>query len=725
MSNPLIDNPNQTPDFQAVKPEHFLPAIDAAYDESMAIVDEIKNCDDLPTFENTIEPLEKTSRAMSRIFSIYGAFYSNKSSKAIEELYQPLSRKAQKLTKEIFQDDALAARFKSVYDARDTLGLDDEQIRVLQELYGEFEESGTLLSPADREELNTVDEAMIDFCAQYKSNLAASTNQQAFIVSQAETAGIPEDTLASMEENFAQAIAGISAGAKDADKEFYEELSDEVKQHLQTAGNAKGYLFVPERLAIDTLLGIAEDRGFREKIFNALNNTGTEAPYTNEAPIRLLQEYRQKRVEILNRGRPQNEQYKDYTDYALSKTMAGSLAAVEALFDEIEAPLLKRFEEEIQTLTEFAAENGQNDPLEPWDVPFWTERYKKETWGYDSKELSEYLEVGNVIEGFIDHASELFNIRFEENKNYSTISDDVRAFDIYDDKGGYIGILHMDLFARTGKRGGAWATTYQSATDGKPVISAMNCNLPKPAAGKPALVDPVQVTTFFHEAGHSLNMLLGTRSRYPILHGTSAHASDFTEQQAMVQERWAFEREVLKRYAKHYKTGAAVPDALIEAKLESESFMADRQPLLIIQNARRDFLFHSTNPSRYRNTADIHEKAKLDSPVADMIRPYPLTRFDHLFSSPQSSYAAGYYSYLWADTCAADLFSFFKDSSLYDTARGVALREFYADGCARTTHETFNRFAGRAPSTSAFRKEYGIDTPAAHSSEPDNKPKPS
>lgn len=723
MTNPLIENKSTTPEFSTVEPEHFMPALEAAEKQAKALIEKIKDCDELPTFENTVEPLEELTRAGTEVYQVFSAFYSNKNSKAITDLYMPLSKKGQSMTKAVFQDDALAARFRTVYEARDKLGLTEEQHRVLQELYSEFEDSGTLLSPQDRQELNDVDNRLIEYSAHFKSNAASAANYHAFITDASVLAGVPEDARATMQAHYDQALAGMQPDAKGDDKEFYDELSDDVKQTLASGTQGQGYLFVPERLAVDTLLGTAENRDFRKKMFQSLNSIGTEAPYNNEPPIRMMQDLRQKRVEILNRARPQDQQYKDYTDYALSKTMAGSLKAVETLFDELEVPLLEKFEAEIDTLRNFAAQNGQSEPLEPWDVPFWTEKYKERRWGYSTAEFSEYLEVNNVIDGFIEHASNLFNINLEENNSYETIHPDVKAFDVYDEKGDHIGIMHMDLFARTGKHGGAWATTYQSIGDDKPVVAVMNCNLPKPAAGQSALVDPEQVETFFHEAGHAMNMLLGTRSKYKMLHGTGAHPSDFTEHHAMVQERWAFAREVLKKYAKHYQTGESIPDALIDAKEASESFMAGRQPLLIIQNARRDFLFHSMDPRAYRGTKNIHEKAKLDSANADLIRPYALTRFDHLFSSPQSSYAAGYYSYLWADRCAADIYSFFQERGLYDTPTGMALREYYADGCARTTHETFNRFAGRPPSSAAYLKEYGLNEKAAPSN--GNKPHPS
>ena len=730
MANPLLQKDKRVPDYQTVKPEHFEPAFDAIINDIRKQAAAIKADEDAPGFANTAEPLESLFFELTRVYEIYGAFANNDSSKAIDALSVPLSLKASAIGKEIFQDQELAAHFKAVHDMRDQLALDEEQQRVLENLYNEFEDNGTFLDDADKQELNRIDNELIGHCNTFEQNNASGANQQAFLASEQELAGVPDDIRESMQENVAKAVAGLKPGAKDADKEYVAELDPSVvatiKQHEANGTLDRLYLFRPERLLVDDLLSQAADRSFRQNIFEALNRIGTVAPYDNEQAVQSIQRLRHERTELLNKARAPSDQYAHYADSALRKTMAGSLDSVEKLFGQMEAPLLAQFEKDIATLEQFAAGKGFTDKLEPWDVPYWAAQYKQETWQFDGGKLSEYFEVNNVIEGFLNHSAKLFELEFKENTSYSKIHDDVKTFDVTDRKTGeYVGILHMDLFARPGKRGGAWATTLQQQHSNehgdKPVIALMNCNLPKPGAGKPALVGAGQVETFFHEGGHALNQLLGTRSRYATLHGT-AHPSDFVENHSMVQERWAFARNVLDTYARHYKTGEKLPEALIKAQEQSAAFLQSREPLLLIQNSKRDFLFHSMKPAQYKNIADTHEKAALNSNAAPLLRPYPLSRFGHLFDSPASSYAAGYYSYLWAESCAADIFAKFEKNGLYDRALANALKEFYRDGACRKAGQTFRNFAGRDPSSAALLGQLGI---AAGNSTPDKKgPRP-
>ncbi|MCD8563261.1 MAG: M3 family metallopeptidase [Alphaproteobacteria bacterium] len=657
MSSTLV-NDQQVPAYGTLKIEDIKPAFGEAIDRARKTVEALKADTSLPDFSNIVAPFDTLFSEVEGIYKILNTYFLNARTAEISDLLAVLEEEYDSFSKAVYQDSVIAARFKAVYDARHTLDLDDQDLWFLENQYAEFKASGSVLPPDEQKRLKEIDSELICQAKLFNDNLEAAQEQQSFLVDDAaELAGLPDDVVSSMAEI-----------AKEAGK--------------------TGWLFVPERLFVDRLLGEAENREFRRKILAAMDNIGKVAPFDNVPVIAKMQQLRHERATLLG--------YESYAQNALDLTMAGSVDRVLALFDEALAAAMPVFEQDMKTLQDWVT-NDKNGPLmEPWDVAYYTALYKKETFNFDEAEFSQYLELENVIKGWFMHDSRGMNIEFTSTDKYPVWHPDVRVFETFDRDSGKKGLLYMDLFARKeGKEGGAWMDCLQvgEASVGHPNIISFNMNLTKPEAGKPVLLSIGDVETFYHEGGHCLNGIKGTKTKYRTRNGT-ANSSDFVEIHSMIDENWGMHPDVLATYAFHYQTGASIPPELLKAREASNSFMASADLLRLIQNARRDMVFHSVKPEDYGSDAAVEAKAALSTPYSNHVRPYPLTRFSHLFSSALSAYAAGYYGYFFSDIAQAAAFETFAQQGIYDPDLTARKREFYAAGGGQEPNAVYRKFTG-------------------------------
>lgn len=674
MTNPLLtDSP--VPAYDKIKPEHFLPALTHRLDAARTALESLRQDSSAPSMGNSAVAIESLFDGPESLMVTLSTFHLSVNSDELRDVYKAAQEQYDVFSKEVFQDPVLAARIKAVHDSRATRGLDEDDERLLHAYYKSFEASGAFLADADKQSIRAIDRELIGLAADFLNNLSKGAEQQAVhFTDPAELAGVPADLIAAM------------------------------KDEAQKQGKA-GWVYIPERLQVDALLACAAHGEFRRKIFTALNAIGTQAPHDNRPLIEKMQKLRQDRTALLG-------SYAHYADYALDGTMAGSLARAEKVLRDCAAALLPVFETDLQKIADFAAKNGGPKTLEPWDSPYWAARYKKDTFAYDADELSQYLELGNVMDGLFGHFGKLFDVAFKESTAYPVFHPDVKTYEVTNKNDGSLaGVLHIDYFARPGsKEGGAWMEHMQrrDAKTGHLNLISSNMNCTKPAPGHPTLLDTGTVETLYHEKGHAFHGLLGTKTKYKSAQGPGI-ASDFLEIHSMTQENWAFEREVLRTYAKHHKTGAPVPEALIDAKEKAAHFFATRELLLIIQNALRDLEFHKRDPKAYGSDKAVEAAAQLRSPHAAHIRPYPLTRFGHLFSTPTGGYAAGYYGYFWANLQAAAVFDHFRDKGLYDPATAARLKAMYQEGARRDPNHIFESFNGGPASPAALLRSVGIE----------------
>lgn len=680
--NALLHPASSHPDYSSFGPEDFVPAIEAALDVVSERVQKIKDNPDAASFENTVVALEGVFADVQRISAILSNLGLNTYTPEIGKIEEEVMIKVSAAQNAIFQDPILGKRFRDVYDSFKPTDADDKNL--LKSLYQSFESSGALLDAAGQKRISEIDQALISLATKFNENMNAAPKQQAVLITDpAELAGLSVDDI------------------------------DGLAKQAEEAGHPGQWLFIPERLLVDDMLEQAESSSFRRKIHEALNRMGTEAPYDNNPVINEIQSLRSEYATLLG--------YDSYSAYARSRAMHTDLDKVRDLMNDVVAKALPKFEQDMHSLEQFAAKNGGPAQLEPWDVPFWAVKQRQDLYNFDANDFAQYLPLENVMQSMISEAGHLFGISFAEKTNYSTLHPDVRVYEVIDNASGDVhGILHVDVFARPGsKSGGAWMNVMQNKGDGLDNVILLNMNLSKPPAGKPALVPIGQYVTFFHEMGHCLQGLLGTNVKYRSQQGTNCPA-DYVEFHSMVNERRAFLRDNLKKFAVN-KDGKAAPDNVIDALISSQAHFASRDTLKLAQNSLRDIAFHAVDPSQYKGATAIEDAVAIQSPYADHVRPYPLTRFGHLFSDGHSGYAAGYVNYLLAEIIAADGFVPFA-ADPYNKDQAALLNTLYRRGSGGDPAQLYRDYRGKDATPDAMLVANGII--AAPQSKQPKPPKP-
>lgn len=681
----LLNPASSHPDYSSFKPEDFVPAIDAALKDVAAKVEALKNDKSPPSFENTIMPLESLFDTVSRISLILGNLNLNAYTQELAKIEEESMIKISSAENAVFQDPVLGQRFRAVYDSFVPTHEDDKAL--LKSIHQHFEASGALLDTQSQARISEIDATLISLASKFTENLNAAPKQQAVLITDpAELAGLSADDI--------------------------ETLAQQAKE----AGHADGWLFIPERLLVDDMLEQAENSTFRRKIHEALNRMGTEAPYDNRPVIDEIQKLRSEYATLLG--------YDSYSAFARSRAMHTDLGEVRNLLADVVAKAMPKFEEDMRTLEKFSAQNGGPAKLEPWDVAFWATKQRQALYHFDANDFAQYLELENVMQSMFSEASHLFGVTFTEKTGYSTIHPDIKVYEVTDNATGEThGILHVDVFARPGEKGGgAWMNILQSKGEGLDNVIILNMNLSKPPAGKPTLVPLGQYVTFFHEMGHCLQGLLGTNVKYRSQQGTNCPA-DYVEFHSMVNERRAFLRDNLKKFAISAKDGKAAPDAVIDALIASQNHFASRDTLKLVQNSLRDLEFHALAPADYKGSAEVEKAVAIQNPYADHIRPYPLTRFSHLFSDAHSSYSAGYVNYLLAEIIAADGFVPFA-ADPYNKQQAALLNTLYRRGSGGDPAQLYRDFRGKDATPEAMLIANGIiaasKKPAAKGPNPSN-----
>lgn len=670
MDNPFL-SPSTVPAFENIKPAHYMPAIDQAIANIERKVEQLKTSTAPADFQNTVIPLENLFEEVSYILGILGNCTSNAYTKELADIEEEAAIKVSDLQNAIFQDPMLGARFRSVYEKRDQMQLDEDDAAILRDIHNSFEDSGALLPPEGQQKIRDITTKLISLSQAFKDNLQNAPLQQAVLITNpAELAGLSTEEIEGLAEN------------------------------ARKNGHSQGWLFIPERLMVDDLLERAESSSFREKISKALNRMGKEPPYDNHAIIKEMQVERHAYATLLG--------YEHYAAYARARAMKTSLPDVKKFLTETGEKALAQFEEDMRSLEKFSAQNGGPAKLEPWDVAYWATRQREALYQFDANGFAKYLELENVLQGMFNEAAHLFNIDLRETKKYSVIHPDIRTYDVLDKTTGeMIGILHVDMFARPGaKHGGAWMNEIQRKSGDQPPVIILNMNIPKPPEGKPALVGLSQYITLYHEMGHSLHGLLGTHTKYKSLQGPAASA-DFVEIHSMLNEHRALLKKNLQTYALHVDSGKPASDATIDALIQSNTHFASREILKVVQNSLRDITFHSIDPATYSGDEALEESVKIKSPYADHFRPYPLTRFTHLFDDAHSGYAAGYVNYLIAQEYSADGFEPFEKDP-YNAKLAEKLHNFYKRGSGGDPAQLYRDYRGRDAVPDAMLRNAGI-----------------
>ncbi|WP_332908725.1 M3 family metallopeptidase [Sphingomonas mollis] len=656
------------PPWDKVTPAMFPGAFQTALAERRADYRLIADDPATPTFANTFVPMQLAGQRLGRVMTLFGVMTGNMNSPAYQALDREWSPRFAAAQDEITFDPKLFARIEAVYAKRASLNA--QQQRLVTRTYDSFVRQGAKLNAAQKARLSQYNQQLATAFAEFSEKLLADEGKAITVTDEAQLAGVP---------------ASVKAVAKAAAAER----------------GQPGWAIVNTRSAVDPVLTFATDRALRETVWRAFVNRGDngDANDTNATIARIVK-LRADRAHLLG--------FKTHADWRMQDTMAKTPAAATDLMMRVWPFAKARVAEEVRDMQAIASKAGTNLTIEPWDYRFYQEKVRKERYDLDQAELKPYFELNNIIQGSLYAANRLYGLEFKEiSGTVPVFEPNMRVWHVTR-AGKEVGLFYRDDFARTGKRSGAWANTYRGQRRMPPVqtvLSSNNNNFAKPAAGEPVLISLDDAQTLFHEFGHAIHAMLQD-VYYPGLAGTPR---DFVEYPSQVNEHWLLTRDVLDKYARHYQTKAAMPQALLDKIEASKTFNQGFATTEYLSSAIVDMKLHSlpdgvVDPDRFERET----LASIGMPK-ELVMRHRLPQFNHLFSS--DSYSAGYYSYLWSETMDADTFAAFEEAgSPWDKATADRFaRILLSTGNETDRAEAYRAFRGRDPDVHALLKKRGFE----------------
>lgn len=672
--NPLIDFPStpyQSLAFDQIIPEHFMPAVNHWMEVARERHNDIATNEEAPSFENTLEALEFATSELNVVSSCFFNLNSAETNEDIQTIARELSPLLTKFSNETLLNEPLFLRIKAVWENRAAEDLTGEQHRLLKETYEGFVRNGALLQGADREALTAISETLSKASLEFGEHVLKET--QAF---EYHTTNV--DDLNGLAEDM---ISEASAVAKSKEKE--------------------GYVLALDMPTYISVMKYAENAALREHFYKAYASRGAKQnEFNNEAVITTLVNKRLEKAKLLG--------FESHAELTLSKRMAKKPEVVLDFLRDLKELAKPAAEADLKRVKKFAAENGAEAGFQPWDFSFWSEKLKKATLSLDDALLKPYFQLEHVRQGAFDVASKLFGLRFEKNENISTYHEDVEVFEVFDKNNQFLSVLYTDFFPRSGKRAGAWMTSYRSmyqkdSQTVRPHISIV-CNFTKPTASAPSLLTFNEVTTLFHEFGHALHGMMA-QGTYPSLTGTSVYW-DFVELPSQIMENWCYQPEALKMFAKHYETGEVLPTEYIDKIVLSQQFMEGYATLRQLNFAFLDMAWHNNKQPFEGAVASFEAAATADTQLFDKVEgTLSSSAFSHIF---QGGYSAGYYSYKWAEVLDADAFGRFEEEGVFSTEVADDFAKVLSSGGTVAPDELFRNFRGRDPKVDALLRRAGI-----------------
>jgi len=666
-ANPLLQEsslPNKAPAFDRIEVEHYLPAIEEAIKEARSNIEAIKNNPTEPDFVNTIEALETATETLGTVASIYYNQLGATGGDALQELADEIGPMNANFSSDIILDEALFARIKTVHDKKDTLDLTQEQQTLLEDSYKDFVRGGALLPEDKKQRLREISEELSKIGPAFANNISKSSEEfELVIADEADLAGLPE---------------GVIEGARHAAEE--KDLPDNT------------YLFTLDYPSYIPFVQYADSRDLREQMWRAFASRAWsedgKGQYDNADNIIKILKLRKERANLLG--------YKTHADFVLENRMAKDSETVLEFLNTLKGAYKKAAAQDLEQLKAFAKERDGITELKPWDVAYYAEKLKEKIYEFSSEDLRPYFPLDHVLKGCFEHFTRLFDLDFKENTDYAIWHKDVKAYDVFDkNTGAFVSTLYADFHPRSGKKSGAWKTSYrdQGLFKGKverPII-AIVCNFTKPTKDKPSLLTHGEVTTLFHEMGHAVHAMLSD-VRYRSCAGTNVRW-DFVELPSQVQENWCFEKEALDLFARHYETGETIPQDLIEKLKNAQNFMIGWAGLRQVTFGLLDMAWHLADPEDITDVAAFEDEQTKDTTFFPRYAGPFSPSFAHIFAG---GYSAGYYSYKWAEVLDADTFELFKEKGLYDKDTADRYRnEILSKGGSIEPDILYRNFRGR------------------------------
>ncbi|MFT5276505.1 MAG: peptidyl-dipeptidase Dcp, partial [Granulosicoccus sp.] len=662
------------PAFDKMSLADLRPALEKGMELNLAEIEKIASNSDEPNFLNTIVEMEKAGSSLSRVFTYYGIWSSNNSSPEFREIQREMAPIISAFSSKITQNKKLFERVQAVYKSDELKSLTSEEQRITWMTYNGFARNGATLDDTDKKRYADINQELASLHTKFSNNVLADEENYVLFLSKDQLAGLPE--------SFVNAAAGM---AESRDK--------------------KGeYAITNTRSSMDPFLTYSEDRVLREKVWNTYYSRGDNGDeYDNNELIKKILSLRHERIKLLG--------YDNYAQWRLEDRMAKTPDRAMDLMEKVWPAAIARVKEEVADMQAIADADGADITIEPWDYRFYAEKVRKEKYSLDSDEVKQYLQLDKLREAMFYVAARLFNFEFTpvaEGK-VAVFHPDVKVWDVTDKTSGeHIGLWYLDPFSRTGKRSGAWATTYRSFTtfDGKKtVLSSNNSNFVKGAEGEPTLISWDDAETYFHEFGHALHFL-SANVVYPSSH---SGVRDYTEFQSQLLERWLLTDEVINNYLVHYKTGEPIPQSLVTKIKNASTFNEGFKTTEYMSSAIMDLLYHTTDPAEIEpDSFERDELNRLGMPKEVVMR-HRTTQFGHIFSG--EGYAAAYYGYMWAEVLTSDAAEAFAEApgGFYDKEVSERLVKYlFSVRNAMPPEEAYRKFRGRDAKVEALMRDRGF-----------------
>lgn len=674
--NPLLnkyETPFNVAPFEDIKPEHYMPAFKEAISQHDAEIKEILAVTDEPTFENTIETLERSGVLLSEVQSVFYNLLSANTNDELQSIAKEIAPMLSAHEDNILLNDALFNRINEVYEKKENLELNAEQAKLLEDIWKTFVRGGAKLDAEKKERLRKVNEELSVLTLKFGDNVLAETNKFKLVIDDStDLTGLPQSSL--------------EAAAQAAKEE-----------------NLEGkWVFTIHKPSLIPFLQYSEKRELREQMFKAYINQGNhDDELDNMQIISQIVALRIERAHLLG--------YKTHADFILEKNMAKTPEAVYNRLHLLWGPAINMAKEEVAEMQKIIDRKGGDFKLEPWDWWYYAEKLRKEKYEFDDELLRPYFELEHVKKGLFDVANKLYGIQFVKIDSIPLPHPDAVAYEVLEKDGTHVGVFYQDFHPRASKRGGAWMNAYrkQYKVNGKnvPPVITMVMNFSKPTDDKPSLLTVEEVETMFHEFGHVLHGLLSDCT-YRSLSGTDV-PRDFVELPSQIMENWATEPEVLKTYALHYNTGEPIPDELIEKMNKSSYFNQGFMATEYLAASFLDMDWHTIESGKEFNVTEFEDESMSRiGLIPEIVTRYRSTYFRHIFAG---GYSAGYYSYIWAEMLDADAFEAFKENGIFDQKTAHAFREnILSKGGTADPMELYVAFRGKEPSIDPLLKRKGF-----------------
>lgn len=680
-ANPFFaewETPYGIPPFDAIEEAHYSPAFEKGIEELRADIAAIRDNPEPATFENTVEALETAGPLLTRVMNVFGNISNTESNDAIQEMEVEFYPRLTKEQDAILMDADIFARVKAVYDDRANLGLDDQEMRLVELTHRDFVRRGAMLEADAKARAKEINARLSELNTVFGQNLLKETKAfELHVTDEADLSGLPRNMIGS---------ARAKAEAK----------------------GKEGWVFGLDRGTYEGFMTFADNRELRKQMNEAYRARGAQGnSQDNRDVLAEIAKLRAERAQLMG--------YPNHAAYVLETNMAKTPANVESFLEEVWRPGLNKAEQELAEMQQIVQEEGHDFLIEQHDWWYYAEKLRQKKYALNEDEVKPYFELGNVRDGAFYVANRLFGVTFEPLGDVPVWNEVVQPYLVKDADGSLLGVFMLDYYARDSKRGGAWMSTYRDATavDGETVrpIVTNNMNLAIPAEGEPTLLSYDQVETLFHEFGHGLHGLL-TQQRYSRFSGTNGTPRDFIEFPSQFMEHYASQPEVLAVYAKHAETGEVIPQPLVDKILAASTHNQGFMTTEYIAASKLDMSWHTLSPNEATAVEDPtrfeNETLAAYGKPEQVESRYRSPYFSHIFAG---GYSAGYYAYLWSEILDADGFTAFKESGdIFDPELAARLKEnVYQAGGSKDADELYRAFRGQDPSIEPLLTIRGLD----------------